>query len=165
MYEMKTKKITDKQEVREVVTWSDDLSYGIKAMDDDHKVMITLVNRMHAIVNEGADSSDVRPLLAKLAEYAILHFRREEIVMKTCHYPIMEEHIEYHHSLEKEVFELLKKKDQKLNKEETANLLQFLSNWLFEHISSVDQTLTPYVGKYREKIDAALKFTKAVGEL
>jgi len=148
-----------------MVKWSDSLSYGIKAMDDDHKVMIELVNRMHAIASEEKDAFDVKILLGKLAEYAILHFKREEIVMKTCNYPLFDEHTEFHHEIEMQVFELLKHKDRHFDPKETDELLQFLSDWLFDHISTVDQTLTPHVANYLEEIDEALKGTKAVPKL
>jgi len=150
---------------KKMVQWSDDLSYGIKGMDDDHKVMITLVNRMHAILEEQKDSFDVRLLLAKLGEYAIVHFRREEIVMETCKYPESDEHIDYHHQLEKQVFELLKNKNKHFDADETHALLHFLSNWLFEHISTVDQKMAPYVAKYLDEIDVALKDTDSVEDL
>ena len=157
--------LSNHQKGKPMVQWSDDLSYGVKGMDDDHKVMISLVNHMYSIATDEKDNFDARLLLAKLAEYAIRHFRREEIVMQTCHYPEMEEHIEHHHDLELQVFELLKKKDRKLNAEETEGLLHFLSDWLFDHISTIDQVMTPYVAKYIDEIDSALKDTKAITAL
>ena len=152
-------------EENKIVKWSDDLSYGVQEMDNDHKVMIELVNRMHAIASEDDDEFDVRILLAKLAEYAILHFRREEIVMKTCQYPDFDEHIAFHHDLEKQVFELLKQKDKTFTKKETDDLLKFLGNWLYDHISEVDQTMTPHVANYINEIDEALVGTTPVPSL
>lgn len=149
----------------EMVQWSDDLSYGVQGMDDDHKVMISLVNHMHSLATDEKDGFDARLLLAKLAEYAIQHFRREELVMETCKYPGMDEHVEHHHNLEMQVFELLKNKDEKLNAQETEELLQFLSNWLYDHISTVDQTMTPFVAKYLNEIDIALKDTTPVSAM
>jgi len=42
-----------------MVQWSDDLSYGVQAMDDDHKVMISLVNHL----NQFQDSSALTMIL------------------------------------------------------------------------------------------------------
>jgi len=145
-----------------MVQWSDRLSYGIKEMDDDHKVMIQMVNHMHSLSTDENETLDVKALLSRLADYALLHFKREEIVMKTCFYPEYDSHVKYHLDLEMQVFELLKHKDRQYNAEETAELLQFLSDWLYDHISTVDQTLTPYVAKYLNEIDEALKDTVAV---
>jgi len=158
-------KQTKQQNTNQMVQWSDDLSYGVEAMDNDHKVMISLVNRMHTIAADNKDGFDVKLLLAKLAEYAILHFRREEIVMETCLYPDYESHMDYHHKLEMQVFALLKNKDKKFSRQETDDLLLFLSDWLYDHISTVDRTMTPYVANYLDQITIALKDTKAVQDL
>jgi len=104
-------------------------------------------------------------LLAKLAEYAILHFRREEIVMKTCQYPDYDEHVAFHHELEKQVFELMKQKDKTFTAKETDELSKFLGNWLYDHISEADQTMTPYVANYINEIDEALVGTTPVPSL
>jgi len=145
-----------------MVQWSDDLSYGVQAMDDDHKVMISLVNHMYSLASDDKEDFDATPLLAKLAEYAILHFRREEIIMETCDYPEMESHLEHHHKLEMQVFELLKNKNRTFNAKETDELIQFLSDWLYDHISTVDQLMTPHVAKFLNEIDIALEETVAI---
>ncbi len=146
----------------DIVQWSDRLSYGIEEMDNDHKVMIQMVNHMHSLAASNNDAFDVKVLLSRLADYALLHFKREEIVMKACLYPEYDAHVKYHHDLEMQVFDLLKHKNHHFSSEETDDLLKFLSDWLYDHISTVDQTLTPYVAKCMDKINTALKDTKPV---
>ncbi|MCP4414886.1 MAG: hemerythrin family protein [Gammaproteobacteria bacterium] len=150
---------------KSIVKWSDDFSYDVQEMDNDHKVMIELINRMQTITSENNTEFDIKTLLAKLAEYAILHFRREEIVMKTCQYPDYDEHVAFHHELEIKVFELLKQKDKIFTAKEIDELLQFLSDWLFGHISTVDQIMKPYVANYINEIDEALVGTTPVPSL
>ncbi len=150
---------------KSIVKWSDDLSYDVQEMDNDHKVMIELVNRMYTIASEGNSEFDIKTLLAKLAEYAILHFRREEIVMKTCQYPGFDEHVAFHHDLEIQVFELLKQKDKSFTATEIDEILQFISDWLYDHISTADQTIKPHVASYINEIDEALVGTTPVPSL
>ena len=58
--------------------WTDDLSVGVEAMDNQHKIIIKKINSLI----EGLNSSDL-PTIEKnfsdLASYVVSHFEDEEV--------------------------------------------------------------------------------------
>ena len=46
------------------VEWSDALSVGIEEIDEQHKVLVELVNRMHQAIHERHGSDVVKGILA-----------------------------------------------------------------------------------------------------
>lgn len=147
------------------VEWTDGLSVGLDPIDDDHKVLISMINRMHSIITHEDEDFEVHLLLAKLAKYTILHFRREEIAMQTSNYPDFDSHVELHHKLEDKVYDLLKYKNRKIGAEEADEILHFLSDWLIEHIATVDQKYADYAADHKDAIVEALKDSDALESL
>jgi len=147
------------------VEWSDGLSVGLEPIDDDHKVLISMINRMHSIIANEDEDFEVHLLLAKLAKYTILHFRREEIAMQTSNYPDYDTHVELHHKLENKVYDLLKYKNRKIGSDEADELLHFLSDWLIDHIATIDQKYADYAADHKDAIVEALKDSDALESL
>ncbi len=147
------------------VEWTNGLSVGLDPIDDDHKILISMINRMHSIIANDDEDFEVYLLLAKLAKYTILHFRREEIAMQTSNYPDFDSHVELHHKLENKVYEFLKYKNHKIGSKEADEILHFLSDWLIEHIATVDQKYANYAADHKDAIDEALKNSDALESL
>ena len=64
--------------------WSEDLSVGVEAIDDDHRILITLLNRLYAASQKADEGKMTSEVLVDLAAYVVRHFRREETVMDAC---------------------------------------------------------------------------------
>ena len=61
-----------------LITWSDMLAVHIKGIDDQHKCLVDLVNRLHDSMKSGAGNSVIRPVLSDLLNYTSFHFATEE---------------------------------------------------------------------------------------
>jgi hemerythrin len=61
-------------QVERFVEWSDDLSVGIEEIDNQHKVLVDLVNEMHAAIQQRKGSEAVQRVLSKLADYTRIHY-------------------------------------------------------------------------------------------
>ncbi|MDJ0806841.1 MAG: bacteriohemerythrin [Gammaproteobacteria bacterium] len=126
-----------------LLSWSDELSVGIQEIDEQHKVLVALLNDLHNAVLSRHGREAVGPILGRLAEYTRIHFAVEESLMRILDYPRYEEHKEEHVSLIKEVNELHRKfNDEGLNI--SMNLLHFLKDWLGEHIIHSDRDYGPF---------------------
>lgn len=126
-----------------LLTWSDDLSVGIQEIDEQHKVLVGLLNDLHESVlsRHGREASG--EILDRLAEYTRIHFTVEESLMRILNYPGYERHKAEHESLIKQVSELQQKfSEEGLNI--SMNLLNFLKDWLGEHITHSDKHYGPY---------------------
>jgi hemerythrin len=125
------------------VEWSDALSVGIEEIDEQHKVLAELVNRMHHAIHERHGSEVVKEILAELAEYTRIHFAVEESLMRILNYPEYENHKAIHEELLQHVIELR----DKVESGKTAigfELMHFLRNWLTKHIMEEDMAYSGF---------------------
>lgn len=127
--------------------WRESLSLDVKAIDDDHKQLIALLNRLHFTVLAGDDKEAVGGVLWELMQYTIRHFRREEMLMRLSGYPDYERHQRLHLALAQRVrqyYDTFTSTPSRLN---ANKLYEFLADWLVVHITKEDAKLAPYVAK------------------
>ena len=67
--------------------WTDSMSVGVPLIDNDHKALIHLINRLHESVSAGDTYDALDDLLNRMVDYIDIHFTREERVMEACGYP------------------------------------------------------------------------------
>src|SRR5512139_1687724 len=84
---------------RALIEWSDELSVGIQEIDEQHKVLVGLVNDMHRAIHEHHGSDTARNILEQLGDYTRVHFAVEESLMRIFDYPGYEEHKKQHEEL------------------------------------------------------------------
>ncbi len=125
------------------IEWSDNLSVGIEEIDEQHKVLIELINRMHEAIEQKHGSDVVLDILAELADYTKIHFAVEESLMRILGYPGYEEHKDIHDELLEHVVELQKKVISG-NTAISFELMHFLKSWLSKHIMEEDMQYTGF---------------------
>ncbi|HDN26936.1 MAG TPA: hypothetical protein ENG03_07550 [Thioploca sp.] len=57
--------------------WSDKYSVGVFRMDDHHKQIFDIVNKLHATMKEGKAKEVIGPLMKELIDYTVFHFHEE----------------------------------------------------------------------------------------
>jgi len=119
-------------------SWEDSYNVGIQEVDEQHQVLVTLLNQLHTAILEHHGKKTSREILDQLAEYTRTHFLLEESLMRVTHYPGFDIHKQQHEDLIKQVHDLQTKLDQE-NVAITFELLHFLKNWLMQHINESDQ--------------------------
>lgn len=122
----------------ELFSWSDSYSIGIQEVDEQHQVLVSLLNQLHEAIREHHGKATSREILDRLAEYTRTHFLLEESLQRLTHYPGFEIHKQQHEDLIKQVQELQFKLDHE-NATITFELLHFLKNWLTQHINDSDR--------------------------
>ena len=121
----------------EFVAWSDELSVGIEEIDEQHKVLVSLVNQMHDAIHQRHGSDVVHAILSQLTEYTRIHFAVEESLMRILNYPGYDEHKEHHEDLVNQITEL-KQKVETGKHSVGFELMHFLKVWLVKHIMEED---------------------------
>lgn len=85
-------------------------------------------------------------MLDALAGYAFTHFNTEEIFFCHSDYPDANRHIQIHEQFKAKVMEFRDAvSDGKANVD--MEVLDFLKNWLIEHIQGMDVAFAPYLAK------------------
>ncbi|MGA2832656.1 MAG: bacteriohemerythrin [Terracidiphilus sp.] len=126
--------------------WSDNLSVGVKASDDDHKKLIDILNRLYDGMKSGQGRDVVGKVLDDLISYTKFHFSREEELFTKTGYPAVE-HKEEHRLLVKQV-EDLRLRFKSGENSISVETLDFLKDWLTIHIQGTDK-------KYSGHLNAA----------
>ncbi|MCF6283486.1 MAG: bacteriohemerythrin [Candidatus Polarisedimenticolaceae bacterium] len=119
------------------IDWSDELSVGIEEIDEQHKVLLNLINQMHVAIHNRHGSEAVQSTLSELIEYTRIHFAVEESLMRILNYSGYAEHQVQHQELLEHVLDLQKK----VASGKTAicfELMHFLKTWLTRHILEED---------------------------
>jgi len=119
--------------------WKDSMSVRNSMIDHDHQKLIQYLNEMHAAMMAGHGKDLVGAILTKLVAYARDHFGREEIVWRSGHYADLEKHRKEHADLLKTVDDFKAKYD-KGSAALSVDLMQFLRDWLLNHILKSDKT-------------------------
>lgn len=135
--------------------WSEQAVTGVGELDDDHQVIFELINRCHKLAVRQGSISDMGAILEELLDYTDYHFRREELIMAACGYP----HLENHKGVHKILLEKASQLITEFNRGELMpeRLLEFLRDWLFEHIIMMDKSIAPYCEGSEKKIKEALE--------
>ncbi|MCV6639062.1 bacteriohemerythrin [Candidatus Albibeggiatoa sp. nov. NOAA] len=129
--------------INNFVEWTDELSVGIQEIDEQHKILVDLLNRLYESIILRTDDEEASQVLTELSQYTIVHFAVEESLMRILGYDEYEEHKKHHEELTQQVIELSNKvKAGKLSS--SMELLNFLKNWLTKHILIEDKRYTAH---------------------
>ncbi len=130
-------------ELKALVHWEERLSVGIEEIDQQHKILVELINRLYTAIVTNTTDQEINSILNELVQYTVIHFSVEESLMRIFNYPEYDAHKRHHEDLTKQVLEIQKKVisgEKKIDLE----LLNFLRAWLTNHIMGEDKLYTPF---------------------
>jgi diguanylate cyclase (GGDEF)-like protein/hemerythrin-like metal-binding protein/PAS domain S-box-containing protein len=117
---------------------------GVKILDQQHRTLAQLLNRLNLLVKRGAAVADGADLLGELLRYAALHFATEERLMAKTGYPDAEVHRAAHQRhLEEAVF--LRRKFAQGGE---LVVLQAVKDWLLTHVLDADAPLAAHLRQH-----------------
>ncbi|WP_428243981.1 bacteriohemerythrin [Gynuella sp.] len=126
-----------------LIEWSDELAVGIQEIDDQHRLLVSILNRLHTAMYEHQGKEVAENILGELIDYTKIHFAVEESLMRILGYPEADEHKQHHEVLINEV-KALQEKLHNGNRSISFELLHFLRMWLTKHIMNEDQLYAPF---------------------
>jgi hemerythrin len=128
---------------KNLIDWSNDLSVGIEEIDEQHKVLFNLINRLYHGIVQQTDTVVIQEIFNELIQYTVVHFAVEESLMRIFDYPAYDEHRRYHEVLTKQVVDL-HNKFTAAKVTVSMELLTFLRKWLTGHIMVEDKKYTQF---------------------
>ena len=139
----------------QLVQWTDDFSVGISEIDDQHRGLIALVNRVYSAVINKASSSEVEEIVLALEHYTLQHFADEERYMIHARYPKFGVHKAVHDQF---VERVAAEKDRLIaGFPLDIDIVHFLRDWLINHILRMDKEF----GMYEQGLHADVKQQRA----
>ncbi|MCW8880078.1 MAG: bacteriohemerythrin [Kangiellaceae bacterium] len=130
-----------------MMEWSHEYSVGIPSIDNQHKRLIELINQLNQAMAEGESASIVADILKGLTDYTRYHFSYEEDLFNQHNYPQTEQHLKEHASLIDRVEQFHYEFAQDPGGSISLELMQFLTNWLVDHIQGSDREYAGFLLK------------------
>lgn len=129
------------------ILWNESYSVGIKRIDEQHKKLIVILNKLYESFVDQTTGQKLKEIIDELIDYTQYHFKTEEDLFKQSAYPDNDKHIEEHSEFIVKVTRF--KTEFEAGKTNlTFQLMNFLRNWLINHIAISDQE---YAGHFRSK--------------
>ena len=129
-----------------IVQWHNSYSIGIKLVDDQHKELIKLTNRLFVSCMGGVEKTrnTFLDVIHEAVDYVVYHFGTEEKLMERIKYPEFSRHKKEHEAFVREVFN--KVQEYKGGKTLAPLLfVYFLRDWVLDHIAMSDKKMGNYI--------------------
>ena len=81
------------------MSWESKYSVGISKFDDDHQIILNLIDTYLTQSDSGLDLNTVRFIIDQLGDYSQIHFNAEETYMVGIKYPRLDDHRRLHHEM------------------------------------------------------------------
>lgn len=119
-----------------LMDWSDSLDIGVHAMNDQHKIILKLMNTLHDAHTSHKPFSEFIGPLDELKNYTVQHFAEEEAYMESIQFEGLKTHKIIHQDLLNKFSEHYENitKEKKLD----PKFFDFLKIWLTSHIKGID---------------------------
>ncbi|WP_176785766.1 bacteriohemerythrin [Propionivibrio dicarboxylicus] len=131
------------------VFWQPEFATGIQVIDDQHRVLIAMLNEANMKINDHSPSSELDLIVQGLLNYAGYHFGTEERFAADSGYfdkqpEEASAHLAQHHAFADRVTQIKQElgSGQRISK---ADLVAFLKSWLINHILNTDMKLGAYL--------------------
>ncbi len=129
--------------------WQPEFETGVASVDQQHKNLVEMVNRLHDAVDQGLDQATIQSTLNKLVDYTQTHFADEEALMAEVDDLDTTAHIRQHQLFVNELTDMM------IRYGETGaltgeQLTAFLKGWLQEHFLHDDKEMIQLYAQSRQ---------------
>lgn len=127
------------------LAWSESLSVGVRAMDEQHQELFRRISALlEGMLGEGG-ADDIGKLVDFIVQYVVVHFGEEEELMRAKGYPDLEAHRALHEAFKQDFASIA---GRLAAEGVTAPVLILIQdrvvNWLIEHIGRIDKKYGAY---------------------
>lgn len=129
-----------------LVSWKELYVVNVKEVDQQHQKLVGLVNDLHDAMMIGKGQAVMGHILDDLVDYTVNHFTTEEKLLDQYKYPERDIHKKQHADLVEQVA-AIKTKYKSGEKVLTLDVMNFLRDWLHDHIVGSDKLFGPYLNE------------------
>ena len=127
----------------EKINWSPEYSVGVGKIDEQHKRLILMLNRLHDTIEATTSSEAIAELITQMLTYGQEHFKTEENLLAEHRFPLFDQHKLCHVNYRKKVADLCMASAIDVP-EVPQVMLNFLTEWWRNHILKEDMTYKPF---------------------
>lgn len=127
-----------------LLNWTDDLLIHIDEIDDQHRNLFLIINRLIIHKRTQGPQEDLLDLIHVLVAFAQTHFRTEDHHMADTHYPLAlahsKEHLKFTERLQAFAGDYERGSDDL-----SDHMLSFLRYWWTVHVAESDQKFAKHL--------------------
>ncbi len=127
-----------------LLTWNHECSVGIRAIDDQHGILMDAINELSLSLMHGSSRDQLGVLIERIVEFTRMHFSSEEELMEMTGYPGLSEHRKAH----LELLQRIRTGAHRLQHDQGVNMRSLLSglhDGYRDHIANMDRLYSPWL--------------------
>ncbi len=138
--------VTKTEESSSHFEWTNKLTVYNQDIDSQHRKLLAIGKKLYEYYLSGSTSrNSFIEIIEELKSYTVYHFEEEEELMKRNKYPDFEKHCEIHRNFVQKVEQVNYYTFDLESKVDLMKLIQFLSNWVIQHIKNEDNKYVVYL--------------------
>ncbi len=132
-----------------LIQWNEEMSVNNEEIDAQHKKLIFILNNLQIAVAERQNREVLSKIIEALVDYTQYHFSTEEKYFHLLEPKLAEKHKKEHDNFVEKIKDF---QEGYQNKRMLLSLdiLEFLRDWLINHILGTDKKCAPLFGKKEE---------------
>lgn len=123
------------------LVWKDEYSVGVAMIDAQHQMFIGIINELYSAIMAKKEDDILDDIFNQLVAYTQFHFQTEERYFDEFDYEGAAEHKKAHQDLRDQIADLQKQESDIMK--DPFKLLDFLEDWLIDHIVGMDKLYGP----------------------
>jgi hemerythrin-like metal-binding protein len=127
-----------------LIQWAPKYSVNVREIDQQHQKLMALINELYDAMTAGHGKDVLSKVLGELINYTVYHFSFEEKLFDKHGYPETAAHKSEHEKLKATATDLKQKFDSGKG-QITLEVMNFLKNWLNNHILGTDKKYTAFL--------------------
>ncbi len=131
------------REIPDLIRWNDSIKVNVSLFDDQHRQLVSMINKLHRAMKRGQAGSGIRLILSELVDYTKTHFKAEEDLMRQHGFQGLGEQERQHQALIEQVA-ATQAKIESGNAMLSMEVMDFLKEWLVNHIQGEDKKYGPF---------------------
>ena len=129
----------------DLITWAPRMSVGVSILDEDHKRIMKMINKLHDAMAEGRAKKIMGEIFHDLMVYINLHFETEESMFKQTGYEGATEQVRQHKEFATKTMLIMGQFREDPESVKPMEVLYFLKDWWLDHIMNADKKYAPYL--------------------
>lgn len=127
-----------------LLSWNHACTVGVRAMDDQHGILMDTMNELRLVTVRGSGREQVSEVLDRFIEFTRMHFWSEEKLLEEHDFPSLIEHRAEHQRILAQILQS-SHRVQHGEKMQMRPLLCFLRDSFSEHIEGMDRAYGPWL--------------------
>jgi hemerythrin len=126
-----------------LIQWNDTFSVKVAEIDQQHQKLVSMINELNDAMKQGKGKDALSKIINGLVSYTVTHFNTEEKYFARFGYPETDSHKKEHAAFVKKVSEF-KDGFEKGKISLSIEVMNFLSDWLKNHINGTDKKYSQF---------------------